>query len=205
MKGLPAQKLVEPCPGRPACAGLDAESLAVSAFMYQNGFELVQEVDDAGWSPLHYVALAGNTRVVQGLLAQRADPDCQTRHAQPIVGTPPGTTALGISVLSHHNDVAQLLIIARATIDLGLAPPLHFAAHANNSAGIRVLLDDQGLCRFPCLDCRLYVWLNGCIGGAGLKGADIHQAFRSLDCPFGRLACLWRHGGLRVPAAGAAG
>ena len=141
MKDLPAQELAEPRPGFSSAKGLDEESLAVSAFMYQNGFELVEEVDDAGWSPLHYASLAGKTLVVQGLLAQRANLDCQTQHEQPRVGIAPGTTALSISMFSHHNDVAKLLIAAKATIDSGLAPPLHFAAHANNAEGIRILLD----------------------------------------------------------------
>ncbi|CAE7733416.1 ANKHD1 [Symbiodinium sp. CCMP2592] len=141
MKDLPAQDLAEPRPGFVSAKGLDDESVAVSAFMYQNGFELVQEVDDAGWSPLHYAALAGKTLVVQGLLAQRASPDCQTQHEQPRVGIAPGTTALSISVFAHHNDVAKLLIAAKAAVSAGLAPPLHFAAHANNSEGIRILLD----------------------------------------------------------------
>ena len=141
MQGLPAQELAEPRPGFASAKGLDDESLAVSAFMYQNGFELVQEVDDAGWSPLHYAALAGQTLVVQGLLAQRANLDCQTQHEQPRVGIAPGTTALTISCFAHHNDVAKLLIAAKATMDLGLVPPLHYAAHAGNSEGIRVLLD----------------------------------------------------------------
>ena len=140
---FPVGKRMEPVPGfvAPADSELDAASLAASRFMYQNGFETLHDVDDAGWSPLHYAALGGDPLVMQGLLAQRADPDCPTQKDQPLTGTAPMATALNIAVFHTHNDAARLLILSRAKVDLGLAPALHLAAHANNPEGIRLLLD----------------------------------------------------------------
>ena len=53
---------------------------AVPRFMYENGFNNVLEVDQAGWSPLCYAALRGDPLVIEALLAKRADPnDCTSR------------------------------------------------------------------------------------------------------------------------------
>ena len=108
--------------------------------MYQNGFGAVQEVDAGGWFPLHYAALGGDPLVMQGLLSQRADPNCQTQKEQPRSGTAPFTTALTICVFHKHNEAASLLISAGAALHLGLTPALHAAAHANNPDAIRLLL-----------------------------------------------------------------
>ena len=54
----------------------DAESTdgrdALSEFLHQNGLSKVNRSDSAGWWPLRYAALSGNTQVIKGLLLQRA-------------------------------------------------------------------------------------------------------------------------------------
>ena len=53
----------------------------VHASCTRNGFKGVNDVDRAGWSPLHYAALNGNPQLIQGLLEQRADLNCKTHKA----------------------------------------------------------------------------------------------------------------------------
>lgn len=119
----------------------DSLSVIVSRFFYQNGFKGVNDVDRAGWSPLHYAALNGNPQLIQGLLEQRADLNCKTHKDQPIIGMHGHASALVISLFFKQNKVVRLLLEARAIMDGGLHPPIYCAARASNSEGVRLLCE----------------------------------------------------------------
>ena len=143
LRGLPVAPDYEPLPGFEVSGSQpDSEFLQVAKFLYQNGFAKVREKDPAGWSPLHYAALRGDVSLMAGMLAQRADPNAQTRSDQPRVGVPPFTPALSICLFYKHNDAARLLISARASINIGfIRPAITSAADANNPEGIRILCE----------------------------------------------------------------
>ncbi|CAE7225519.1 unnamed protein product [Symbiodinium sp. CCMP2592] len=112
---------------------------SVAEFFYQNGFTSIRDIDSSGWSPLHYAALRGDTELIENLLQFNADPSKRTTRDQPKLGCPPWTSALDLSMLFKHKDAARLLIAARAKLEGGVLPSVHFAAVSDNAAGIRLL------------------------------------------------------------------
>ena len=164
-----ASGLCEPVPG---FSEQDAPlPLALAKFMYQNGFESFQEVDRAGWSPLHYAALLGDPAVVQGLLAQRVDPNKTTQKGQWRVGMPPWTSALALCVYFKHNSAARALISAKARVQAGLLmPPLMTAALADNPEGIRILCD---------AGCKLHA--RNLVGAVALYGAASQGSILAME------------------------
>ena len=143
LSGLPAETLHEPVPGFSMNTETDSVSMAVASFLFQNGFASVRQRDRAGWSPLHYASLRGDPTLIQGLLDQRADPNCKTRRDQPRVGIPPLTSAVSICLLYKHNKAARLLIEAGAAVNGSgqIRPPMTCAADANNAEGVRLLCE----------------------------------------------------------------
>ncbi|CAE7836842.1 ANKRD17 [Symbiodinium sp. CCMP2592] len=112
----------------------------VAEFLHQNGFRNVGEADSAGWRPLHYAALAGNTEVLRGLLEQRADVNCRTSRDEPMLGFPIWTSALDLAVFFKHQEATQLLLEARAQLEARLTlGAMHIAAMSDNVEGIRLL------------------------------------------------------------------
>ena len=137
--------------------GLDAEPLhglvpdlepgtgdVVAGFLLQNGFMGVGHKDAAGWRPLHYAALSGNVQLIEGLLLQRANPSQRTAKDEPELGFPPWVSALDLAVFYKHNDIARLLINARARLKGGIIPTIHQAATSDNADGIRLLCEAGG-------------------------------------------------------------
>ena len=82
LRGFPRFQELELIPDFPGPAGSGSESSfdVVPRFFHQNGFLSVKEVDSMGWSPLHYAAIRGDTKLIQGLLALRANPNAKTRR-----------------------------------------------------------------------------------------------------------------------------
>ena len=111
----------------------------VACFLHENGLAHVCGKDAAGFWPLHYAALSGNCEVVKGLLAQRADSNRRTTKAEQKLGFPPWMSALDFAVFYHHNDVARLLISARARLEGGVGTSMSFAACTNNVEALRLL------------------------------------------------------------------
>lgn len=143
LKGFAVEPVLDLVPGFGEVA-TDSASL-VAHFCHQNGFERINEVDCAGFMPLHYASLSGDPELINALLEQRANPNKTTRKGQPLLGTPPYTSALGICMICQHNEAAQLLIAARASVsEGGLSPALHLAAQFDNSEGIRLICDSGG-------------------------------------------------------------
>ena len=118
----------------------DDSAVVVAEFFHQNGFSRINEVDRAGFRPLHYAALSGDTKLISALLEQRADLTKTTRKGQPLIGVPTWASALGLCMLCGHNEAAQLLIEAKAKVqEGGVGTALHMAANSNNAEGIRLL------------------------------------------------------------------
>ena len=60
------------------------------------------------------------------------------------MGIPPWVSALDLAVFYKHNDVAKLLVAARAQLRGGVYPAMHYAALSNNPEGIRILCSAGG-------------------------------------------------------------
>ncbi|OLP87173.1 Ankyrin repeat domain-containing protein 17 [Symbiodinium microadriaticum] len=113
-------------------------------FLHQNGFSHVREVDRVGWSPLCYASLNGDPMLVRGLLEQRASPNERTTKEQPHSGIPKGVSVLAIAATFRHNAAVQLLVDAKAKVDVGTNPAVTSAALGNNAEGIRILCNAGG-------------------------------------------------------------
>lgn len=143
LKGLRAEPCFEPVPDL-GPEGINLEPNTAMKFLYQHGFARVRERDRAGWSPLHYAALRGDSSLIKALLMERADPNSTTKGDQPRVGMPPWTSAVAICLFYHHNDAARLLISAKANVNHTgdyVRPAMTCAADANNPEGIRILCE----------------------------------------------------------------
>ena len=133
----------------------DDSAVVVAEFFHQNGFSRINEIDHAGFRPLHYAALSGDTKLINALLEQRAD---LTRKGQPLIGAAPGISALGFSVQCGHNHVARLLIAAKARVqEGGIQPARTLAAYGNNAEGISLLCESGCDARGPNI--FGYLWL----------------------------------------------
>ena len=120
--------------------GAGYESLA-EEFLDQNGFNCVNEVDSAGWSPLCYAAIHGDPFLIRSLLQQRADPCDQTRKFHPRLDLWGKLSVLSLACGFNHNEAAQVLIGARAQVDGGKYAALASAAYSNNKAAIHMVLE----------------------------------------------------------------
>ena len=144
LKGLRAEPCFEPVPDLGPEGIGNLEPNTAMKFLYQHGFARVRERDRAGWSPLHYAALRGDSSVIKALLMERADPNSTTKGDQPRVGMPPWTSAVAICLFYHHNDAARLLISAKANVNHTgdyVRPAMTCAADANNPEGVRILCE----------------------------------------------------------------
>eukprot|EP00439_Symbiodinium_sp_Y106_P058446 s2342_g8.t1 len=128
----------------PPLAGMlsscEGDGGVVAEFLHQNGLRNICEADSAGWRPLHYAALAGNTEVLRGLLEQRADVNCRTSRDEPMLGFPVWMPALSLSIFFKHHEATQFLLAARAQLEGGVAGgTMHIAAMSDNVEDIRLL------------------------------------------------------------------
>ena len=82
LRGLEVDPLVGVAPG----LNVDADEAEHS--LRQNRLTKVSRGDTAGWWPLHYAALAGDSQVVSALLRLRADPNRRASKDEPKLGFP---------------------------------------------------------------------------------------------------------------------
>ena len=139
LRGLTAEPIQDLMPGFLPESAVNGNSAAAEAFLHQNMLTTVSGADNAGWRPLHYAALSGNVDVVEGLLRRRANPNQRTSRDVPHLGLPFWMSPLDLAVIYKHNDVAQLLLTARARLEGGIGPALHWACSSDNAAGAQVL------------------------------------------------------------------
>ena len=126
---------IEPVDGLlPSCEGD-----AVAEFLHQNGLTRIGKADGAGWWPLHYAAIAGNAKVLRGLLEKHADVNRRTSKDEPMLGFPPWMSALDLAVFYKQEEAMRLLLTARAHPEGGIGPAAMHAAMADNAEGIRLL------------------------------------------------------------------
>ena len=125
-RGLPVEP-VSNLVQYPLCQAESEDSLdfLVAKFLHQNGLHSVRNADKAGWAPLHYAALGGDTQLIAGLLRERADPNQRTAKDEPKLGIPPLTSALSIALLYGHNDAGCLLLDRGARSKSWPFPAMH--------------------------------------------------------------------------------
>ena len=95
LRGLEIEPLTGLLPSCEAHGGIDA----VADFLHQNGLTRLGKADCTGWWPLHYAALAGNAKVLRGLLEKHADMNRRTSKDEPMLGFPPWMSALDLAVV----------------------------------------------------------------------------------------------------------
>ncbi|CAE7515570.1 Asb3 [Symbiodinium natans] len=143
-RGLVVEPIGDIVPGYEKDPSDDTPEAVVAHFLYQNGLTSISGRDSAGWCPLHYAAMSGNNQVVEGLLLRRANPNRRTSRDVPKLGFPPLMSALDLAVFYKHNDVAAVLIAARAQLQGGLIPAMHQACFTDNAEGIRLICAARG-------------------------------------------------------------
>jgi len=122
---------------------VNPEAFALARFMHQNGFEAVTQIDEAGWSPLCYAAMNGSSAVVSELLRRRADANECTQKGTKEAQFPKKMTALSLSACFRSNEVMQVLLSARAAVNVRdgrRQTALHWACISNNAEGVRILV-----------------------------------------------------------------
>ncbi|CAE7709774.1 ANKRD17 [Symbiodinium sp. CCMP2456] len=140
-------------------------------FLHQNGLRRVDDADAAGWRPLHYAALAGNTTVLKGLLELRADLNRRTSKDEPVLGFPAWTSVLEIATFYKHHEATRWLLAARARLGGGrTGSPIAFAAISDNEEGIRLL----------CM-AGLKPLAHNLFGHTNLEAAASYAAFAALE------------------------
>eukprot|EP00913_Durusdinium_trenchii_P030676 g28730.t1 len=127
--------------------GFDADpfkdgALTVSKFLYNNGFSKVTEVDQVGWTPLHYAGCRGDPDLVRALLAQRANPNVKAAKDNVMAGALPKWRVMTSVAACRHHEVARILIEAKAELS---GTQLVGACIGNDPEGIRLLCEVGGV------------------------------------------------------------
>eukprot|EP00435_Cladocopium_sp_Y103_P043070 s2867_g12.t1 len=139
LRGFNTDVLSDVVPGFPEIDGPDSPELQMARFLFQNGFQSINELDTLGWRPLHYAAMNGEPSLLQALLERRATLDSKTKKQNPYTGIPQFMTALSISLFFKNHLATQFLLEKGANTTSGLIPPVDFASMANNAEGLRML------------------------------------------------------------------
>ncbi|CAE7678059.1 ANKHD1, partial [Symbiodinium sp. CCMP2456] len=127
----------------------DPAAYATAKFMYQNGFQSLDERTPEGWSPICFAAVEGNAMLLSTLIEMRADPNDLVQQSEPVLLLAPQTPLLHICAALSHNEALQVLLAARADIgstDGFGSTALLWAAAVNNVEGIEIL--SQAGCDF---------------------------------------------------------
>ena len=143
LRGFNTEVLPDLIPGfypSEASEGPDAQT-EVARFLFQNGFQTINEMDEVGWRPIHYAAMHGEPLLIQGLLEKRANLHSKTKKQNSYSGIPQFITPLSISLFFKNHLATQLLLEVGASAYAGLIPPLDLVSMANNPEGIRMLFN----------------------------------------------------------------
>ena len=105
LRGLEVEPIAGFLPKHDADRAAGCDRLA--EFLHQNGFQRCGEVDGAGWRPLHYAALSGDTELLRALLEEGADVNCRTSKDEPTLGFPLWMSALDMVVYFKHQKLGS--------------------------------------------------------------------------------------------------
>ena len=129
-------------------------------FLYENGFNNINEVDRAGWSPFCYAAMRGDPVLVQSFLAKKANPNEVTKKTS--FGIMAGESVLSFCAWFRHNEAAKLLIDAKAKVYQGIVGPIKLAAHSDNvdawHGGQQIQHPNKVGCRIGWVKCHYQNW-----------------------------------------------
>ena len=84
-------------------ASFDGNLAEVMRIIEDDSVDMVDIVDDVGWTPLHYAAYFGHMDIVLALLEAGANPNNQNEY---------GETALHFAALFGHLDIVETLLVA---------------------------------------------------------------------------------------------
>ena len=115
------------------------DSDSATDFLLQNGLRKPCEADRAGWSPLHYAALAGDSLVCRSLLDRGVNVNRRTPRDEPALGFPPWMSALDLALFFKHHEAAKLLLTARAQVQGGFLSAMNWAAQSDSVEGVRMV------------------------------------------------------------------
>ena len=122
----------------------DPEAFVVSRFLHENGFQRVQERDEAGWSPLCYAVLRNDPFLVKALVKSKADVNDRVSKAKKDALLPKKLPILLLAVAYHCNAAMSALLSARANVNIRGAlgeNAMTSAACVNNHEAVRVLVE----------------------------------------------------------------
>ena len=138
---LPVEPLDSVIPGFKSDT-MDPGAFFFENFMYQNGFEDVQDRDEAGWTPICYAALGGNPMLISSLLERKADPsDSITKSDQRLFMTT-GASLLTMCVFLRNHEALRLLLEHKADVhalDGFGATAMHYACVNHNVEAVQIL------------------------------------------------------------------
>lgn len=116
----------------------------MSSFFYQNGFVSVADRDHAGWSPLCYAAVRGDTDLMKALLAKKANPDDCIWKGKGDAYLPKHCSVLSLCAYFRCNESMKVLLHARANPnrrDSRKGTALYWANVSDNARGTRLLCE----------------------------------------------------------------
>ncbi|CAE7336193.1 ANK2 [Symbiodinium pilosum] len=117
----------------------DSRTDSTTNFLLQNGLKQRSRADRAGWSPVHYAALAGDTEVLRNLLDKKAKVNVRTPKDEPALGFPPWMSALDLALFFKHHEAVRLLLAAKAHVQGGFLTAMNWAAQSDNVEGVRMV------------------------------------------------------------------
>ena len=141
----------------PMQSSQDGDDGVLECFLYQNGFQHFLEEDEAGWSPLCYAVMAGQSALVETLIRKAADPNFTIKKSMRFGSLPPRTSALSLCVRFGEAETLKLLLQKKADpnrLDGLGANVLGAVAYTNNVQKVKLLLEAKA---DPCVKNRFNI------------------------------------------------
>eukprot|EP00438_Fugacium_kawagutii_P025752 Skav221048 [mRNA] locus=scaffold1448:307985:309760:+ [translate_table: standard] len=120
------------------------DHLRMAKFLHDNKFKSPVERDSAGWSPLCYAAMKGDSVLVQTLLQSRADANDRLTKKKKECNLSKNLPVLSLATAYQNNEVVKILLEAKAKVNARCnfqATPLIWAATSDNAAAVSILCD----------------------------------------------------------------
>ncbi|CAE7630980.1 Ankk1, partial [Symbiodinium pilosum] len=120
----------------------DPAVYAAESFMFQNGFNSINQRTAEGWTPICFAAVDGSPMLISALLEQRADVNDRMKQREPASQFGQDTPLLHMCAFLTNNEALRVLISSRADVaarDGFGATALVWAAFSNNVEGIKAL------------------------------------------------------------------